>query len=355
MRKTHKIRPKGLTILELMIALLISTFLIAAVIQVYLSMVSSYSVQANVARLQEDARFIVDTITHELRMSDYAGCRAAGASKKDGVTKEIAQSFFLNDALPWRKTTGTGNLKTLRGFKCTSTASSSCGYSGNANPLSTLSPTFTTAAGLDALIVRRMSEYNVRLSTFLPVAIVGNPPKYNLTMSSTFQGTATPIDFVADDIVVVADCEKMAIGKISSISSLTATIIPEGTTFNPLLLFTPNNAVIGRLATTLFYVNANGELVRRTMNKNVFTNDSVISGESIVTGFTIRYGVDTDATKDDVPNQFLRADAITDANWENVVAARIDFVLSAGTSSAHTVGRQFSTTINMRNQRSQQK
>ena len=64
----------GFTIVEIMIALLLSVVLLGGVVQVYSSSKQSYRVAENVARMQENSRFAMNILTKEIRMAGFSPC-----------------------------------------------------------------------------------------------------------------------------------------------------------------------------------------------------------------------------------------------------------------------------------------
>jgi len=64
-------RQRGLSLIELMIALLLSSLLVLAMIALFLSGRASFLTQEQVARQQENGRFAWELITNELRESGY--------------------------------------------------------------------------------------------------------------------------------------------------------------------------------------------------------------------------------------------------------------------------------------------
>lgn len=62
---------RGFTLIELMIAMLIGVFLMAGVIQIFLSAKQAYRLQENLSRLQENGRLAIDNITKDIRMTGY--------------------------------------------------------------------------------------------------------------------------------------------------------------------------------------------------------------------------------------------------------------------------------------------
>lgn len=74
----NKAYQSGLTLVELMIAMLIGAFLLGGVIEVFLSSKHTYRMQEGLSRLQENSRFAIGFITDNLRMSGYWGCSSFG-------------------------------------------------------------------------------------------------------------------------------------------------------------------------------------------------------------------------------------------------------------------------------------
>lgn len=77
-------RQRGLSIVELMVALAISMLLILGITQLFITSKDSYRVLQGTSRLQEDARFAIASLTRDLRQSGLFGCRSRG----DGGTFE---------------------------------------------------------------------------------------------------------------------------------------------------------------------------------------------------------------------------------------------------------------------------
>ncbi len=70
----QKKRQHGLTLIELMIAVTLSTFIVAAMIGLFVNSKENYRMNENMSRLQENARFAVSFLANDLRMTDYRAC-----------------------------------------------------------------------------------------------------------------------------------------------------------------------------------------------------------------------------------------------------------------------------------------
>jgi type IV pilus assembly protein PilW len=65
---------RGMSVIELMIALAMGLFITAGLISLFVNSKQSYRLNENMARLQENARFAVTFIARDVRMTDYRAC-----------------------------------------------------------------------------------------------------------------------------------------------------------------------------------------------------------------------------------------------------------------------------------------
>src|SRR4030043_127343 len=66
-------KKNGLTLIELLIALVLSSILIAALYRLFISQQKTYTVQDQVADMQQNIRVAIDQMTREIRMAGYGG------------------------------------------------------------------------------------------------------------------------------------------------------------------------------------------------------------------------------------------------------------------------------------------
>jgi len=88
----------GLSLVELMVAMVISLLLLAGVIQIFLGSKQSYTVNEGLSRLQENARFAFDRIGQDISASGYMGCNDSGDRDPDG-------NLYIHNALTINNTT----------------------------------------------------------------------------------------------------------------------------------------------------------------------------------------------------------------------------------------------------------
>ncbi len=66
-------RHRGMTLIEVMVALTIGLLITAAILSLFISMNKSYKQNDAIARMQENARFALELITQDLRHAGYFG------------------------------------------------------------------------------------------------------------------------------------------------------------------------------------------------------------------------------------------------------------------------------------------
>ncbi|MEE7546043.1 pilus assembly protein PilW [Xanthomonas sp. Kuri4-1] len=73
-RRPHPRHVQGLSLIELMIAMLIGLVLMLGVIQIFSASRAAYQLSEGMARTQENARFAMDYLQRDLRMGGHFGC-----------------------------------------------------------------------------------------------------------------------------------------------------------------------------------------------------------------------------------------------------------------------------------------
>ena len=120
----YRFRPvpqiRGVTLVELMVALLIGAILLAGAITVYVNSRNAYTTNEILARMQENARFALDLLEPDIRQAGYWGLNngmiaidgavGQGEPLALGVAGDCANNFSLNlnvaiegnnNAYPW--------------------------------------------------------------------------------------------------------------------------------------------------------------------------------------------------------------------------------------------------------------
>jgi type IV pilus assembly protein PilW len=78
-------KQSGFSLVEIMIALIIGLFLLGGLLQLFSGAQQTYRMQRNLARLQENGRFALDFLAHDVRMTGYWGCMTSSSGDVSGA------------------------------------------------------------------------------------------------------------------------------------------------------------------------------------------------------------------------------------------------------------------------------
>ncbi len=93
-------RQRGLTLVELLIALTIGLFVVGAVGVLYVNTRNGFSYANEVARIQETGRFALETMNRDIRMAGYNGCSRSVATSN--IITNGSSNPLLDIATPIR-------------------------------------------------------------------------------------------------------------------------------------------------------------------------------------------------------------------------------------------------------------
>lgn len=116
----------GMTLIEIMIALLIGAFLLGGVLQIFIGSKQTYRMQGNLSRLQENGRFAMEFLSQDIRMAGYWGCLSPSSTNTDiaGTNNNAVAGDSIDD--------GTDTIILQGAFVLTPTGV--CGSPANCGP-----------------------------------------------------------------------------------------------------------------------------------------------------------------------------------------------------------------------------
>lgn len=264
-------RQRGLTIVEILVALLVSLILIAGVIQIFVGTRQTYRFQDALARVQENGRFAVETISRDLRLAGFVGCTTLISVTPNPVPPlviDYSRDTYISDVPP----AGLGE-----------------------------------APGTDVVTLRMLEPGTMRLS--VDMLNTGD----SLTIPANFQGLAP------GDVVGVADCNNVDLFTVNAVAGAgPVTITPN----DVLRVAYVTGAELTRYREVTYYVapGASGGLALWRRDDGVDTE--LVDG---VEDLWMRYGEDLD--NDGAPDAYVAAAAVLD--WSRVRAVRFSLLLAS--------------------------
>lgn len=198
---------QGLSLIELMIAILIGLILLVGVIQVFAAARTAYQLSAGLARTQENGRFAIDYLQRDIRMIGHFGCVNDQARLQIGNLN----SHPANTDNPFNFAVS------VRGYEATNTgpgndinvAAPAAGWSP-ALPayISNLNP--APRAGSDIVVLRFLASDGVPVTGITAGQVTVDPAKWNVL---TNDGVANPALFG------IGDCTYADVFQASSVSA----------------------------------------------------------------------------------------------------------------------------------------
>ena len=80
----------GISLVEVMVAMVISLFLLGGIVQVYIGNKTSFAFTNALAEVQETGRFALETMTQDLRMSGNWGCISYDPDDTDNINNTLS-------------------------------------------------------------------------------------------------------------------------------------------------------------------------------------------------------------------------------------------------------------------------
>ena len=160
---------RGLTLVEVMIAITISLVLLTGVMQIFTGSRQTYRVQDNMARVQENGRFAMDFLKKNLRMADHWGCMRNTAM----LTNNLNGSVGVGTTAGLTGTNGLANAPdTITLATATSSGITVTGTMPTSSAVINTSP--HTLAVNDIVIISNCTNGDVFQVTHLPGTGIGH-------------------------------------------------------------------------------------------------------------------------------------------------------------------------------------
>jgi len=332
----------GISLVEVLVALVISLFLLAGIIQVYVGNKSSYTFSNSISRIQENGRYALETMAQDLRMAGFFGC--AIFDPED----DAAMDSIVNNLNP----DGIGFTDGIHDFLEQDLVEGTDNDGLN---------------GSDSITMRGAEPGNVTVQ-----------PPYG-SVSAQIK-VSEPHDLAEGDIVMVSNCRGADIIQISGINQQNGTLVHNTGNSTEPGNYNPDNCAGGNAHCLSQTYGADSSMFRfRTVTYSIAVGESLepalwrsengVDAELVegIDQMQLLYGVDT--TDDDFPNQYMTStELIASANdWFDVISIRLMLLVRSAalqvveapqvityngattTAADYRLRQVFSTTIALRN------
>ncbi|NEX21423.1 hypothetical protein G3480_14050 [Thiorhodococcus mannitoliphagus] len=298
--------PRGFSLVEIMVALLIGMLLVAAILQLFIANKQTFRATEALSRLQENARFALEVMTGDIHKTGYTGCPSSSA----------LTNLLQNNASVWWEDFGDGTIR---------------GYDGNtAFPGQAFGTSVgARVAGTDAVILLQAGgdEYSV-------VSHAAGSAQMTLDRAPAFE---------AGSVILVCDAKRTSILQLTAVSGSTITFASSGSTpgnSGGLTHDYGQDAKVVGYQPTAYYV---GVAASGASPRSLYRYRLDVAGASAnpvaeelideVNDLQLHYGID--ANGDNLVDlAYLDATGVTD--WTEVVSIRLSLLFRSAEENVTT-------------------
>ncbi len=338
---------KGLTLVELLVALIIGLVLVGGVAQIFLSNKQAYHLSDELARMQESARYAFYLLSRDLRMAGYLGCNS-----RSRTLVSDDEMMRVNVALD----TAVASFTPQQGVEGWEANGTDYGDDFPLIPHAAVDDDASTSSRWtpgDGAVLETGTVNPVANSDVIRVWQVQGDPVIATAVSTTALATAERGDFETDDMLMITDCTNVDIvvacnvsGTDVALDGCTGAVANDGG-----MLFNKAGAHVDKLVGYVYYVSKRSDtatnppaLFRREISQEASSGGAQELVEGIES-IQFLYGEDTDtANPDGIANRYVEADAVAD--WKDVVSVRVAMLVQSARTDLVDVDAGQSQTFN---------
>lgn len=303
---------RGVTLIELMVAMVIGLFMIGAVLYVVQESRVSYRHNDEFGRIQEAGRIGIELMAYDARMAGFAGC-----------TPQPPDNTVIKALPPPTFGLLMSGMQAIRGDTYPAGSSASIVNEG----------ALLGVPGSEVVTLFKADNNPVSLA--VPLANTGSP----------IQIANNPDQIQAGNYVMISDCEAADLFVAATVTTVgTDTVITHGGPRNR----DPNlskvygaNASVVRFSRDAYYLRDSGRTYADgTPIFSLFKRGVPVGGgppppvpaplELVegVTGMVVSYGLDTDSAPDRAIETYATSATLTGAQWSAVKTARLELLVA---------------------------
>ena len=322
---------RGVTLVELMIAMVISTIVLLGVATVYSSTKRSYKVQEEMARLQENARYAFNVMSRDIRGAGFVGCNPTITSL---LNSNSALFDFQAGIEGWEfDASGTAPGDDYTITTLTSTGAASNWSDGAGNDLAA-EVNGDVLVGNDVLKVMSADPSSYENPGTCPDGSVVRLQGANPANSTSLVFNCNT-NIKRGQLMIFGNCDRgdlfqnVSNDNASAVSRATANLTPGN--LNPASVNWSQfceNCQLYNAKGIIYYIGVGSGNEPALFRYDYSNADSPVTDELVegIENMQILYGEDLSPNDDDIqPTRYVTADNIT--NPDNVVAVRISLLV----------------------------
>ena len=313
---TAKRQQAGLSLIEILVALVIGSLLLLGATSLLINNKRIYQTQDQLGRMQENARFAVQRMFHDISMAGYFGCTGVAGVITNNLKNNLATGGADYDV-----------SHPVEGFDNATGNNATDKWLPSGRTFST-SPARTCAPGTDGITVRGMSGMSYYLDSASPITSQTDDVKAVIPARMELDQAIEK-----DDYVMLADCKGADIFQATAVTldagNKTLTLEHDGgdnktASLHKLYQDYENRdtgttkksvARVARLNVNRYYI-APGSKGGTSLYRN---NEELVEG---VQDMQLLYGIDSATDNNATPDLYVNAAGVG-TNWSKIVSVKI--------------------------------
>lgn len=315
---TAKRQQAGLSLIELMVAIVIGSLLLLGATSLLINNKRIYQTQDQLGRMQENARFAVQRMFHDISMAGYFGCTGVAGAITNNLNNNLATGGADYDV-----------SHPVEGFD---------NATGNWQPSGRTfspSPARTRAPGTDGITVRGMSGMSYYLDSASPITSQTDDVKVVIPARMALDKAIEEGDYV-----MIADCKGADIFQATAVTPATGnktlTLEHDGgdnktASLQKLYQDYENRdtgankksvAKVARLNVNRYYIapGSRGADPRGRIRNSLYrNNEELVEG---IQDMQLLYGINSATDDNATPDQYVNAAGVG-TNWSKIVSVKI--------------------------------
>ena len=273
----------GFSLVELMIAMTLGLVMLGSIGYVYMGSRGAFRTTENLSRIQENARYALESMSRDIRMAGYVGCGNLAAVRVNTISNPPVPNLNFDNAI--------------------------IGYD---NGVSWVNPTGISRMAGDVISVFGAYSNGSNISgNFTPA-------------NANVQTAGNPDNLVQGDVVVITDCATADIFTVTNVpgtSGLVTLSHSNSTNTGNRIGTYRDDAFVMRMNQYTYFIGKNPANNRALYRARL----GGVAEELVehVENMQIEYGIDTSAVRDGIVDTYTR----TPANWGQVVTARVSLLM----------------------------
>ena len=326
-------KQSGLSLIELMIAMVVGLVLMAGVLSIFISSRSGYGANTAAAQVQEDGRFALDFMRNNVRMTSYMGC--ATTARSNTILNPVGQLYNFLLPMYGYEYNGTDPATATSAAPYVINSETPAGTalsSGNLTPVGDVTTAAVTNVipGSDVLALLSASGDPVYLTA----------PTAGGTIQVTTSTTLAP-----GQLAVISDCVKSTTFQVGNSDNNTPGILTIGSVApgpgnyqNNFSVGYQSGAQVLAANVLVYYVGKDIDNSPALFQAQLQPDGSIGNPQVMVPGvenMQILYGVDnTGGSTLSSPNQYLTAKQVDNTNnWANVLSVQLGLLVRSDTGA----------------------